>query len=170
MSAFIVRNLNLNGPQLMEQGYMRNDDSLSQIPEPYAYSPPQTTGWGNLLRDTDILWPRTSFPGQNGTANGNQNGVIDGTHQYWEWNWPPTGVHVRKKISGVVVNASSVPQSGVTVSLFNTATGILVDQQISASDGSFTCGDPNNVNCFLVADVAGSPELSGTTIQELTGV
>jgi hypothetical protein len=55
------------------------------------------------------------------------------------------------------------------VDLFNTLTGLQVDTQISASDGSFTCGDPNAVNCFAVADIAGSPETAGTTIQSLTG-
>lgn len=143
-----------------------NEDCLQ--PPDYRQSLPETRGHqGNNLRDTDVVWTRCSFPQQGGGGNGFFS--LDSAHQFWEWNFPPSGCHVRKIISGVVVNASGVPVAGVTVDLFNTLTGLQVDTQISASDGSFTCGDPNAVNCFAVADIAGSPETAGTTIQSLTG-
>lgn len=130
------------------------------------------TAWSNHLRDTDVLWTRSSFPNQTDPGgNGSGFAGLEAAHQAWEWNWPPTGVHVRKKVSGTVLTSTGVPVSGATVRLFNTATGLQVDTQTTGVDGSFTLGDPNAVNCFAVADATvSSTEESGTTIQELTGV
>jgi len=119
-------------------------------------------------READVLWPRSSFPGQN-TPNGVQNGILDAAHQYWEWTQPPSGVSVRKKVSGVTRNTAGTPIGGVTVWLFNTATGLLVDTQVSDSSGNFTCGDPNAVNCFAVGYLMGSPDTSGVTVDTLSG-
>ncbi len=157
----------------IDVGNCQNDFSGVQIAEPFSPNAPQMTGWANMLDLVDPLWTRTNMPGatgQDGIASG-QGGILQADCQRWEWAWPPTGCHVRKLVSGVVINGTTRnPVSGATVRLFNTATGLLVDTQTSGSDGSFTCGDPNAVNCFAVADIAGSPELAGTTIQELTGV
>lgn len=120
---------------------------------------------------SDFQWVRSQFP----VENSNINDLNDAAHQYWEWNWPPNrygmglGHSGRKKISGVVRNSEGSPVSGATVDLFNSASGAIVDTQTSAADGSYTCGDPNAVNCFAVADLAGSPETAGTTVQTLTG-
>jgi hypothetical protein len=54
--------------------------------------------------------------------------------------------------------------------LFNTSTGALVDTQTTASDGSYSCGDPNAVACFLVSYKAGSPDISGTSLNTIAGV
>lgn len=153
------------------RGFNQNDYSGVQISEPNMPNAPQMTGWSNGLRDSDVTWTRSSVlgsGGQDGMTTGG-GGILQADCQRWEWNFPPTGCHVRKKVSGIVVNSSGVPVAGVTVDLFNTATGLQVDTQMSASDGSFTCGDPNAVTCFAVADIAGSPETAGTTIQSLTG-
>ncbi len=148
--------------QFFGSSTLRNDDSL-QPPDYRQTFPMSSIG---LDRFSDVTWPRSSFPGQLLT-----NYLLEATHQLWEYNLEiPTGVHVRKKVSGVVYNVSNTPVSGATVLLFNTATGLQVDSQTSASDGTFNCTDPNAVNCFAVADIAGSPETAGTTIQELTGV
>lgn len=161
MSAFIAPDgANSTGPNNFEPGMNQNDNSLQ--PPDYRNSPPQMMAWSNMLRDSDILWPRSSFP---------HAAVPDGAHQYWEWNWPPTGVHVRKKIIGLVLNSSGAAVSGATVNLFNSGSPpVWVDSATSAVDGSYAVGDPNATNCFAVADLAGSPETAGTTIQELTGV
>lgn len=153
----------------MGVGQSQNDDVLQ--PPDYRNSLPQTRGWMDQLRDTDVTWTRTSTlgsGGQDGIVAG-AGGIMQADCQRWEWNFPPTGCHVRKVISGVVVDSGGNPVSGATVKLFNTATGLLVDTQTTASDGSYSCGDPNAVNCFAVADLAGSPETAGTTIQALTG-
>lgn len=164
MSAIVRATIVTTSPQVsLEPGVNFNDDIL-QSPD-YSRSEPYTAK--GRLQDVDILWTRSSFPSM--FSDSNRVSAEDPMTQRWEWNWPPTGCHVRKKVIGVVLNASASPVAGATVMLFNTATGLLVDTQTSAADGSFTCGDPNAVNCFAVADIAGSPETSGTTIQELTG-
>ena len=56
-----------------------------------------------------------------------------------------------------------------TVQIFNTATGLLVDTVTSDSAGNYFASDPNAVNCFAVAYEAGSPDVAGTTKNNLTG-
>lgn len=85
--------------EVIRPGYDQNLDTLQ--PVDYRVSMPQMTGLSKEFRDFDALWPRSSFPGQN-TPNGFQNGIGDGAHQAWEWNWPPTGCHVPKVVSGIV--------------------------------------------------------------------
>ncbi len=153
----------------IEPGRCMNDGTLQ--PADYRTAPPQMSAWMNQLRDSDVLWTRSSqlgAAGQNGTPSG-QGGIIQADCQRWEWNFPPTGCHVRKVVSGVVLNASSVPIAGATVNLYNTATGLLVDTQTSQADGTYTCGDPNATNCFAVAYLAGSPDTAGTTLNTITG-
>src|SRR5579863_3145453 len=153
MSCIITQMPSAFPPVRKEPGNAQNLDVLQ--PPDYRNSPPQMYAWSNDLRDTDILWPRSKIlgaGGQDGVGSG-QGGVLDAVNQQWEWNFPPTGVHVRKKVSGQVLDSNSNPVSGATVQLFNTSTGLLVDTQTSAVDGSFTCGDPNATNCFAVADL-----------------
>lgn len=146
-----------------------NDDSLQPV-EYRVNSPGMGGRYDPNWRNTDILWPRSSFPSQlDAGSGGNGMGGLDGAHQFWEWNWPPTGSHTRKMISGTVKDSSGNAVSGATVMLFNTATGLLVDTATSGSDGTYTVGDPNNVASFAVADKSGSPETAGTTVQTLTG-
>lgn len=149
-------------------GYFRdvtnqNDDSIQ--PADYRVSMPQMTGTGNLLRFTDVLWTRSRFPMQ--FPNG-FNG-LENAPRYWEWNWPPTGTRVRKTFTGIVEDRNGTPVPNATVKLFNAATGTLVDTQTTASDGRYRCGDPNNVACFAVGYLTGSPDTAGTTINTLTG-
>ena len=73
------------------------------------------TAWSNRLRDTDVLWTRSSFPNQTDPGgNGSGFAGLEAAHQAWEWNWPPTGVHVRKKVSGTVLTSTGVPVSGAS--------------------------------------------------------
>ncbi len=140
----------------------RNDD-VNQEPA-YRQTFPQTRD--GLLQEVDVLWVRSSFPTQ---SHGNGFNGSDAAHQNWEWSWPPTGVHVRKVISGAVQNSSGVAQAGATVYLFNTATGLLVDTYTSDGDGGYRVGDPNAVACFAVGYEAGSPDTTGATVNTLTG-
>jgi hypothetical protein len=149
---------------MIEPGWHQNDESLQSAD--FRTTKPLTSDGNDHF--SDIIWTRSSFPAM--FSDSNKVSAEDVMAERWEWYWPPTGCHVRKKVIGKVLNASGAAVSSATVMLFNTATGLLVDTQTSAPDGSFTCGDPNAVNCFAVADLAGSPETAGTTIQELTGV
>lgn len=118
------------------------------------------------ISSSDALWPRSSFQGADGTAIAN---IWDGAHQIWEWNFPPTGVHVRKKISGVTKDSTGAVLGGATVQIFNTTTGLLVDTVVSDSAGNYYASDPNAVSCFAVGYETGSPDVAGTTVNTLTG-
>lgn len=147
-------------------GTAGNDESIQ--PTDYRFSPPQMTGAVDMGRATDILWPRSSFQGT--SDNGATVATIwESAHQMWEWNFPPTGVHVRKKISGVTKDSTGAVLAGATVQIFNTSTGLLVDTVVSDSAGNYYASDPNAVNCFAVAYEAGSPDVAGTTKNNLTG-
>lgn len=158
MSALLAQQGAANDAPRMEIGTNLNDWSTVAISEPYTPNAPQMTGWANQLNLVDPLWTRSDFL---------SSGLL--TASYWEWEVRPTGLHRPKLLSGVVYDLNGAPVSGATVWMFNTATGVLVDTQITASDGSFTCGDPNAVNCMLVAYKAGTPDLSAVSSDALTG-
>ncbi len=145
-------------------GYCKNDDVLQ--PVDYRTTLPQTRD--GIDRFTDVLWTRTSFPSQV-TNVGNGFPGLDSAHQLWEWNFPPTGCAVRKVVSGTVKDSNGAAVSGATVYLFNTATGALVDTQTSDADGSYRCGDPNNVASFAVGYKTGSPDTTGATVNTVAG-
>lgn len=139
--------------QLGAYGISRHDDGVMPVDFMAITYPPVLCDTG---MEMGVLWPATralgGSPGYNRT----------------EWERPNvwTGVHRRKLITGLVVDASSNPVSGATVNLYNTSTGIQVDTQTSASDGTYIVGDPNNVNCFVTA-ISGATQ--GITINTLTG-
>lgn len=140
-----------------------HEDSLQQPDYRYIYT-------GSPLETINpiFLWPRSSFTGQNYTSI---PVVWECTHQNWEYDSlvAPSGIHVRKKISGVVRDQFGNPQAGVTVQLFNTSNGMLVDTVTTDTSGNYYGSDPNNVNCFAVAYEIGSPDMSGTTLNILVG-
>ena len=145
-----------------------NDESL--------HSPEYKTLGGNFVSQTpmdhaDILWPRSQRLTILQPAGGN-GGMFNPDHaaQAWEWNVYTTGSRHRMVFTGQTLNASGAPLGGCTVQLYNTATGLLVDTQVSDSGGNYKVTDPNNVACFIVAYLLGSPDVAGTTIDELTGV
>jgi hypothetical protein len=117
-----------------------------------------------------VLWPRSRFQGI--SDNGATIATIwDSSPLWWEWsgNLWPMGVRVRKHFTGVTRDAFGNRLGNCQVQLFNTATGTLVDTQTSDSQGNYNCGDPNNVTCFLVGYLSGSPDVAGTTVDTLTG-
>jgi hypothetical protein len=117
----------------------------------------------------DILWPRSQAFGGAGLGAG--GGVLnpDPAAQAWEWNVYTTGSRHRKVYTGQTLNASGAALGGCTVMLFNTATGQIVDTQVSDAGGNYKVTDPNAVACFVVAYLPGSPDVAGTTINTLTG-
>jgi hypothetical protein len=144
-----------------------NDDRL----QPREY---KTLGVSDFIAHdrmdfADILWPRSQ--GISGCAE-SQVPLInpDSAAQMWEWNVHATGGRHRAVFTGVTLSATSGPIGGVTVNLYNTATGLLVDTQVSDSGGNFKVTDPNGVQCYMVAYLPGSPDICGTTINELIGV
>ena len=110
----------------------------------------------------DMLWPRSHM-----CAGPLLN--PDPQAQAWEVYVLATGSRHRTVFTGKTLNASGGTLAGVTVQLFNTATGQIVDTQVSGAAGDYKVTDPNNVACFLVGYLPGSPDVAGTTIDELTG-
>jgi hypothetical protein len=147
----------------IDVGYCQNDEVL-QAPwysrsEPYTYI--------GRLQDVDILWMRTRFPLQ--TAQFAGVAMFCGTAQAWEWNNFPTAGNIDKIVTGIVRDINGNPVSGATVYLFNTSTKLLVDTQTTGPDGVYKCGDPNNTTCFAVGYLAGSPDTTGATPNNLVG-
>ena len=116
----------------------------------------------------DMLWPHSQQVG-GGFGGGGRILNPDFQAQAWEINVLATGSRHRMVFTGVTLNAAGTPLGGCTVQLFNTATGQLVDTQVSDSKGNYKVTDPNNVACFMVAYLPGSPDVTGATIDELTG-
>jgi hypothetical protein len=125
---------------------------------------------GTPMIHADVLWPRSQNVGATAAMSG-VSGMLnpDSAAQAWEWNVYATGSRHRMVFTGQTLNSSGNPIGGCTVQLFNTATGLLVDTQTSDSSGNYKVTDPNNVACFMVAYLPGSPDVAGTTIDELTG-
>lgn len=109
----------------------------------------------------DVLWPRSH--GQGGSY------VPDPASQMWEWNVYATGSRHGMLFTGKTVDANGAALGGCTVMLFNTATNLMVDTQVSDTAGNYRLTDPNNVACFIVAYLAGSPDVTGVTTDALTG-
>lgn len=151
-------------PFLGMGGHQGNTDVLQSVD--YRVSYLDFAPSNDAARDSDILWPRSSFTGQDYATIAP---IWDSCRQHWEWNWFLTGGHVAKKISGVTLNSAGAPLGNAVVQLFNTATGLLVDTQTSDSSGNYVCSDPNAVACFVVAYEGGSPDVAGTTNNNLIG-
>jgi len=139
------------------------------LPRDESIDPPDYKTTGNEVLSAlavdqipDMLWPRSHM-----CAGPLLN--PDPQAQAWEINVLATGSRHRMVFTGVTLNAAGTPLGGCTVQLFNTATGQLVDTQVSDSKGNYKVTDPNNVACFMVAYLPGSPDVTGATIDELTG-
>lgn len=149
-------------------GFNVNEDVLQ--PVDYRVSPPMVRSPSSREnRFSDFLWPR---PGFLGNIDGGQAFpyIMDGARQYWEWDFLPTGGHVPKKVIGQTLNNVGTPVANVTVMLFNTATNLIVDVQTSDAGGNYQLNDPNATTNYVVAYLPGSPDVSGTTVDTLTGV
>lgn len=75
-------------------------------------------------------------------------------------------------LSGVTYDSNGVILPSCTVDLFDTATDIRLDTKVSdATTGafSFTSAGFSPATHYLVAYLAGSPDVAGTTINTLTG-
>lgn len=139
------------------------DDSVQ--PADYRRTLPYT--YEGSDREVDVIWTRSA---RLGADYSNDPKVWDNMPTRWEWCWPPTGQRTPKKISGITKDSTGVPIGGVTVLLFNTATKLFVDTVVSDSAGAYQVSDPNNVTCFEIGYLSGSPDTEGSTKNNLTGV
>ena len=140
-----------------------NDD----IHQPNYYRRTRPMSRDAILEYSDILWTRPSFPGQLATIAGLGFQGLDSAHQYWEWNWfAPTGAHVPNRVTGTSTDNLDNVLPNATVRLFNSVTGLQVDQQTSDAAGWFVLNDANRTNNnFVVSYLAGSPNTEGISDQ-----
>jgi hypothetical protein len=74
-------------------------------------------------------------------------------------------------ISGVTRDSVGTPLGNCAVHLFESATDIEVSEVVSDGSGNFTFNIGNNAGFFyIVAYKAGSPDVSGTTLNTLVAV
>lgn len=71
-------------------------------------------------------------------------------------------------LSGVTRSANGTPLAGVTVKLFLSANDTLVSTIVSGSDGAFSFAVATAGPFYLLGYKAGSPDLSGTTINSIS--
>ncbi len=147
------------------QGVNCNDETIHDPIFNYRLSLPDRRHQN--INGVDYMWPRSGMRGSGANAG---SGALDYTRQYWEWPSVHVGVHIRKKITGITRTSSGNLNAGATVQLFNTSTGALVDTTVSDAQGNYTLTDPNNVACFVVAYLAGSPDVAGTSKNNIFGV
>lgn len=132
------------------------------------YHPEQPYADGG--RWVDVYWSRTNMFGASSVAQGFAGiNDFDSMSQRWEWDWPASGKKQRKMITGITVDQYGNRLANVVVRLYNWATGLFVDSNISDAAGNFSLGDPNNVASQVTAYLAGSPDTEGITVNTLTG-
>jgi hypothetical protein len=80
------------------------------------------------------------------------------------------GTQTKRFIRGTCVDNSEVPQAGVIVQGFVTATDAYVGEVQSNLDGTYTLPTDTapGVQHYLVAYKAGAPDTAGTTVNTLT--
>ena len=122
----------------------------------------------------DFLWPRSLIFGANGSLTGDCT-MLDGMRPLWDFdsfvNDKIAGQGVRlMSVSGTTRNATGGVLGGCNVKLFQTGTDLELGTTISnATTGAFTITSyVDNVTCYLVAYLPGSPDVAGTTVNTLT--
>jgi len=84
--------------------------------------------------------------------------------------FPWTGAANWKRITGITKDANDAPLAGCTVHLFRTADDVLLLVTVSGADGTYEIGVVDeNTQCYLVAYKAGSPDVAGTTRNNVQG-
>lgn len=159
-----IWNLTSNQGVVLGCNHGGNFDDAIQPPDyrrtlPYSYELSD--------REVDVVWSRSR---RIGADYSNDPQIWDNMPNRWEWCWPNTGQHTPKKVIGVTKDSTGTPIGGVTVLLFNTATNLLVDTVVSDANGNYQASDPNNVTCFTVGYLVGSPDTAGVTKNNITGV
>jgi hypothetical protein len=72
-------------------------------------------------------------------------------------------------VSGVTRNAAGVATGGCTVKLFNAATDLLTQTATSDASGNYSFAVDKTQVWYVVAYLAGSPDVAGTTVNTLVG-
>lgn len=150
-----------------------HDEETSRLGNPrytfnYRMRNQQTT---DATVDFTTLWPSSAFCGDTGNGysyfGNNNNGGWNVAFE--ESDYGNGGAYEPLHVTGQTLNSLGAPLPGVTVLLFLTATNAFVGQVTSDANGNYAAPTPwTGQNHFVVAYLAGSPDVAGTTIDELT--
>jgi hypothetical protein len=72
-------------------------------------------------------------------------------------------------ISGITKDSAGAALGGCTVSLFNVATNVLEQIQVSDAGGNYSFVVDKTYRWYAVAYKAGAPDVAGTTVNTLAG-
>jgi hypothetical protein len=122
------------------------------------------------MRD-DVGWSNIKNP-SNGSCNGPGNGgaikAING-YSYQKFVSPPM-YGKAYSISGQTLDSTGAVLADCVVALFYTRNDVLVGETMSDSLGNYKFLVGPAYNCYIVAYKAGSPDVSGTTVNTLIAV
>jgi hypothetical protein len=78
---------------------------------------------------------------------------------------------VRMTISGVTRDSAGATLAACTVTLYRTVDNVMVDSVTSDANGAYAFGSASaSFTYYIVAYLAGSPDVAGTTVNTLTAV
>ncbi len=107
-------------------------------------------------------------------ANGKQlpASLIVWTRDYDPFQGPSrwTGSFERLKFTGITRDVAGAALGSCVVQLFRTSDDLLMDQQTSDLLGNYTVYSYDNAQHYIIAYLAGSPDVTGATVNTLTGV
>lgn len=129
----------------------------------YAMNGPQLKPWAD-----GMLWPSPRLGlGGDGYA-GRDFAAFNGR---WEAErWEAIGGAQAKKFVGTSRDSSSVALGNCVVRAFVTATNVLAGSTVSDAAGYFELCVWSSLAHYIVAYLAGSPDVAGTTVNTLTPV
>ena len=116
------------------------------------------------------LWPAPSMACGDAVANPGSTQFGQDASEASSWDEPicwDTGAMHLYGFTGQCLDASAVPQQNATVQAFVTATGQLAGTATSDNNGNYSVTTPYPGAHFLVAILAGSPDIFGTTDNNL---
>lgn len=117
-------------------------------------------------------WSKSGMLCGDATVNPGATQFGQDAAEFGQWDLPQVSdsgqIHL-SAISGQCLNASSVPQINALVQAFLTSTGALAGSTYSDNNGNYVVTTPYLGQAhFLVALLAGSPDIFGTTDNNLT--
>lgn len=117
------------------------------------------------------LWPRMKF------GNADQYAECVWSQDYGSklepyepFSCDGEGTQTLRFINGICKDSTSTIVANATVQAFRTSDDLYVGQDVSREDGTYNCGVATvaGVQHYLVAYKAGSPDITGATVNTLT--
>jgi hypothetical protein len=107
------------------------------------------------------------IPGKRfGSSKPNSLGQVTSSHPFRSVPFSTSNT----TISGVTKDSGGTPLGFCTVDLYLTGSEISIAQTISDASGNYNFDNPGSGPFFIVAYLAGAPDLAGTTVNTIVGV